>query len=61
MFSPKDPGESWKEGKLEEGFAREVNREESMMWTWRGFLDGVMSQLGEFNFQYYWILFTCKK
>jgi hypothetical protein len=31
MFSPKDPGQSSKEGYFEEGFERVSNREESIM------------------------------
>lgn len=45
IFSPKEPGESAKEGYFEEGEARWVKREESMICTCRGEEVGVVAQL----------------
>lgn len=46
MFSPRSPGEILKEGCLEEGEERWLNRMESMRWTCRAEVVGVLAQLG---------------
>ncbi len=45
MFSPNEPGDRAKEGCFEEGEARRLKTEESIMCTWRGEEFGVVAQL----------------
>lgn len=45
IFSPSEPGERAMEGCFEEGEARRLKREESIMCTWRGEELGVVAQL----------------
>ena len=47
MFSPRLPGKREKEGYFEEGEARCVKSEVSIMWTWRGEFVGLAAQLAE--------------
>lgn len=47
MFSPKEPGDGAKEGCFEDGVARWVKRDESIMWTCRGDVVAFLAQLEE--------------
>lgn len=47
MISPRLPGEREEEGYFEEGEARCVKSEVSIMWTWRGEFVRLAAQLAE--------------